>query len=222
MEIKWFGHSCFLLTGESGVKILMDPMGPGTGYQLDPVEADAVTASHAHSDHNYFEIATGNPLKIVDEGPYSVKDAIITGVPTYHDSVLGAKRGSNMIYVVEIEGMRIVHLGDLGHVLDEETIAKLSPVDVLLVPIGGYYTISAAQALEVANQLKPNVLIPMHYRTIDCVNKELSGLMPFLNAARNCSIHRLRQSEATLTKDSLGSDRLIALFYDRKEQQDAV
>ena len=115
MILKWLGHSCFLLTSEAGVRILMDPCAPSTGYTVGPVAVDAVTASHGHYDHNYFEAALGNPVRITEPGLHEVKGVRVTGIPTWHDKECGAKRGRNIMFLVEMDGLRLLHAGDLGH-----------------------------------------------------------------------------------------------------------
>lgn len=217
MEIKWYGHSCFLITTESGVRILTDPYDPGVGYPMHKIACDAVTSSHAHHDHNYFDMCEGDPVKITEPGEYGVGDIAISGVSTWHDAERGAKRGRNIVFVFTIEDMRVVHAGDIGEVPDEATLAAIGHADVLLVPVGGYYTIDAAGARALANALDPKVVIPMHYRT-DALNVhfKISEIDPFISSLTNCAIHRLRQSECTLTKASLGSDRVITLDYARE------
>lgn len=215
MEIKWYGHSCFLLTGESGVRILMDPPDASTGYMIAPMKADVVTASHGHYDHNNFALAINDPVRVTEAGVHELDGVTIVGVPWWHDDAHGKKRGSNMMFVVELDGIRVLHAGDIGVLPDEETLQKLGMIDVLLVPIGGTYTIDSKLALELCNMLKPKVVIPMHYKTDEMrkdLAEKLSGVLPFLNAAKDCSIHRLRQPEATLTKESLGMDRIITLM----------
>lgn len=214
MEIKWYGHSCFLVTGESGVRVLMDPPDASTGYAIAPMKADVVTASHSHHDHNNFSLALGDPVRVTEAGVHEFPGVTIIGVPWWHDEVFGKKRGENMLFLVELDGMRLLHAGDIGSLPDKETLHKLGAIDILLVPVGGFYTIDHAQALALCNLLEPKVVIPMHYKT-DELNKstaeKLAGVLPFLNAARDCSIHRLRQPEASLTRESLGSDRIITL-----------
>ncbi|HWR18981.1 MAG TPA: MBL fold metallo-hydrolase [Clostridia bacterium] len=214
MEIKWYGHSCFLLTGSSGVRILMDPPDASTGYHILPMKADIVVSSHGHSDHSNFALAQGDPIRVTEAGIHELDDVTIIGVPWWHDEVQGKKRGANMLYVVELDDIRVLHAGDIGTMPDAETLKKLGEIDVLLVPVGGYYTIDHKGALELCNLIKPKVVIPMHYKTEDTsprLGEVIKGVLPFLNAAQNCSIHRLRQPEAHLTKESLGMDRIITL-----------
>lgn len=214
MEVKWYGHSCFLLTGSSGVRVLMDPPDASTGYRIEPMQADIVTSSHSHYDHNNFALAQGSPVRVTEAGVHEFDGVTVTGIPWWHDEEQGKKRGSNMLYVVELDGLRVLHAGDIGALPDEETLQKLGMIDVLLVPVGGFYTIDHKLALELCNMLKPKVVIPMHYKTNDSsksIAEKIAGVLPFLNAARDCSIHRLRQPEATLTRESLGADRIITL-----------
>lgn len=214
MKIKWYGHSCFLMTAANGARFLTDPCDPDVGYALQHIETDVITVSHDHHDHNYIEAAMGQPQVLNQAGEYEILGCSIHAVPTFHDEVKGKKRGSNLVFVFEIDGLRIAHLGDLGHVPEEETVNAIGPIDVLLAPIGGVYTIDADGARAVANLLKPKILIPMHYKTrvstldIDSVDKLLTG-------ARDCRIHRVGESEVTLTLPSLGGDRILVLDYVR-------
>lgn len=214
MIIKWLGHSCFMLTDSNGVRILTDPCDPPTGYDIPPQQADAVTASHGHHDHNYFELVT-NPdaQRITTPGKHQVKGVAIEGFPVWHDAEQGALRGSNIIYIIEMDGVRVMHCGDLGHIPDGDTLAALGRVDVLLLPIGGVYTIDYEQALELMGLIRPSVTIPMHYST-EKLQFRLDEPELFLNRAEGCAIHRMRQSEASITPDSLGRRRIIVLERD--------
>lgn len=212
MDIKWYGHSCFLITNKAGIRILTDPPHPQVGYKIPPVECEAVTCSHSHTDHNDFSVAAGNPVRITEPGEYQVGDVKITGVSTFHDDVHGAKRGKNIVFIFETDDMRVVHAGDIGALPDQETLDKIGRADVLLVPVGGVFTVDAAGARELANLLKPKVVIPMHYKT-RALTFELDDISPFLSCVKDCSIHRLRQSDCVLTKESLGTDRVITLDY---------
>ncbi len=212
MTIKWYGHSCFLMTTEKGLRILTDPCDESTGYRLSNIMADVVTISHDHFDHNYFAAVSGEPVCINQPGEYTVGEVNIAGFPVWHDDQKGALRGENIIYLYDVEGMRIAHLGDLGHMLEEDTLRAMGKVDVLLAPVGGTYTIDHTVACAIANATHTSVLIPMHYKT-DALNMDLLGVQPLISAAKNCRIHRLNESECTLTKESLGEDRVLVLDY---------
>ena len=170
MNLKWLGHSCFLLTSESGVRILMDPCAPKTGYTIAPVEADAVTASHDHYDHNYFDAALGDPVRITEPGVHEVKGVRITGIPTWHDKERGAKRGRNIMFLVEMDGIRLLHAGDLGHLPDEAAVRAVGQVDVLRAPIGGVYTIDGTEAKELARLLGLKEVVELGRATAGNIN----------------------------------------------------
>lgn len=213
MKLRWYGHSCFLLTSTDGVRILTDPCDPPTGYKLHDIEADAVTVSHAHHDHNYLAAAAGQPAVIDSAGTFDVRGCRVTGVPTWHDREQGKKRGPNFVFVFEIDGLRVAHLGDLGEAPDAAAVAAIGRVDVLLCPIGGYYTIDADEARKTANLLGPRVFIPMHYRTKACTIDVLAPIEPLIHNAVDCNIHRVNGSDVTLTPASLGEDRILVLDY---------
>lgn len=179
MRITWFGHACFGLTSETGVTVITDPYDESVGYELPDVQADIVTVSHQHFDHNYVQGVSGNPEVIREAGNFFIKDILIKGIKSYHDDQGGSKRGTNIIYVFEIDGLKVCHLGDLGHVLDKEQIEQIGDVDVLLIPVGGTYTIDANGAAKVVSSLKPAMVIPMHYKT-DRINFPIDGVDKFL------------------------------------------
>ena len=212
MTIKWLGHSCFLLTDAEGTRVLVDPCDPAIGYDIGMVEADAVTSSHDHYDHNNVAAAGEKAVVIKEAGEYTVKNVKIKGFPTWHDDAQGALRGANIMFLFEMDGVHVLHAGDLGQLPDEETVKAIGKVDVLLAPVGGRYTIDYQGARDLANTLGPRVVIPMHYMT-DAVKADLDEVTPFLDHASGCAIHRMRQSEASITPESLGNDRIIVLDY---------
>ena len=181
MRITWFGHACFGLVSDSGITIITDPFDETVGYKLPDVQADIVTVSHQHFDHNYVKGVSGNPEVVSEAGDYRIKGIPIKGVKSYHDDQGGSKRGINIVYVFEIDGVRVCHLGDLGHVLAREQVEQIGAVDVLLVPVGGTYTIDASAATSVVSSLKPSIAIPMHYKT-DRINFPIEGVDEFLEA----------------------------------------
>jgi L-ascorbate metabolism protein UlaG (beta-lactamase superfamily) len=165
MKIKWFGQSCFRLTAENGTKIVIDPYANMLGYKLPEIDANIVTISHDHSDHNNAGAVKGDFVLIKDPGVFSQEGIGIKGVRTFHDNVSGRKRGKNIVYNFKIDGLNVCHCGDLGHLLSLEQINEIGKVDVLLLPVGGGPTLDASGAAEVMKQLGPAVVIPMHYRT---------------------------------------------------------
>lgn len=214
MQITWYGHSCFLLTAESGYTILTDPCDRETGYNLHDIVCDTVTVSHDHHDHNCLAGVSGRPLVIRTAGEHMAGDIAVTGFDSYHDEAKGAKRGTNIVFRYEIDGLNVLHLGDLGHMLSEEQIEKIGPVDILLAPIGGVYTIDAKKATVLADALSAKVLIPMHYKT-PALHFNIEGLEPLLAANANRRVHSLNANTAALTRETLGDHRLLILDYKR-------
>ncbi|MCX8116472.1 MAG: MBL fold metallo-hydrolase [Desulfobacterota bacterium] len=173
MKIKYYGHAAFLITSDQGTKIILDPYEPGAfGGQLSygkiPDSADIVLTSHDHADHNHTKGLPGNPEVVKGKGVKTVKGISIKGVPTYHDPSKGKERGENVVFNLLVDGLQVCHLGDLGHVLEEKELQEIGPVDILLIPVGGYFTIDAKEATQIVNRMKPRVVIPMHFKTEKC------------------------------------------------------
>ena len=162
MEISWLGHSCFQLRGKN-VTLITDPFSPQLGRSLGKISAPIVTISHNHPGHNFAGGVDGEPRIVRGPGEYEISDVLITGVSSYHDNKHGQELGRNTIYIIHMDDLIICHLGDLGHILQEEQLEEVADADMLLVPIGGQHTINAAQAAEVISQVEPHIVIPMHY-----------------------------------------------------------
>jgi len=163
MLITCLGHSMFLMETANGTRIITDPT---DAYPIEPSPADYVLISHHHHDHDHLASVSGYGT-VLDSPEQDIRHQgiVCTGFPSFHDTVEGARRGKNTIWRIEADGLRVVHLGDLGHLPDQALIDAIGPVDILLVPVGGYYTISAEQAAETDKLLKPKVILPMHHRT---------------------------------------------------------
>ncbi len=161
MDVTWLGHGCFRLRGRSAA-VVTDPYPPAIGLKLQRLDADVVTISHDHENHNYAQ-AVREAYEIRGPGEYEVAGVAVIGVPTYHDGDRGATHGRNTVYLIEIDDVRVCNLGDLGHSLDDTLAETLASADVLLVPVGGRTTINATQAAEVVRQLEPRYVVPMHY-----------------------------------------------------------
>jgi len=178
MDINWLGHSCFRLRGKQAV-IVTDPFPPDLGYTLGKPTADIVTVSHQHAGHSYHKGIGGDPKVIAGPGEYEIQGVLIIGIATFHDADRGQKKGKNTVYLIEIDGITVCHLGDLGHVLTTEQVEEVADVDVLLLPVGGGSTINAATAAEVIRQIEPKAVIPMHYQT-PVLKRELEPVGSFL------------------------------------------
>lgn len=181
MKVKWLGHACFLLTSSTGLRVLTDPYASGSGLDYGKIEeaADIVTVSHEHFDHNNVAAVSGSPQIVRGAGTQEVRGINFKGIACFHDTSGGRERGSNIIFCFTIDGIRICHLGDLGHELSQGQIKEIGDVDLLLIPTGGYFTIDAAMATRLWEQLKPKVTIPMHYKTPRCAFP-ISGVDEFL------------------------------------------
>ena len=176
MELTYIGHSCFKIKTKD-LTLVIDPYNPkDVGYSLPKMSADVVLTTHNHADHNFVEGVEDCKLVIDRPGEYEKADVFIYGISTFHDEKSGGDRGLNTIYLIEADGINILHLGDLGHELSDETLEKLSTVDVLLIPVGGTYTIDAEKATEIISEIEPAYVVPMHYKTSDL--KGIEGLDP--------------------------------------------
>lgn len=181
MLFKHIGHAEFLIETESGVRIVTDPYDAGCGYPVRPVAADVALVSHHHHDHDAVENLRGKPRVIDTAGRFTPEtDIKVTAVRAFHDDTNGSKRGETLLFLIEAEGLRIVHLGDLGCGLNEEQQKILKNPDILMVPTGGFYTIDAIQAKEITEQLGARIILPMHYKTQFNSEWPISGPEPFL------------------------------------------
>lgn len=167
MEITWYGHACFRLRAPEAT-VVTDPFTKELGYNLPTVRTDIVTVSHDHANHSYVKGVKGRFKVVQGPGEYEINGVFIYGIPTFHDGRRGRDRGKNTVYLFEFEDLTVCHLGDLGHMPTQTQVETLGDVDVLLIPVGGHYTINAAQAAEVINLLEPRVVLPMHYKTDLC------------------------------------------------------
>jgi len=164
MEITHIGHSCFKIVGKN-LTVVTDPFNhPRISLKMPKVEANVVTVSHDHQDHNYKEGVKGEYLLLDSPGEYEVKECFFQGILSFHDDKQGAERGTNTIFTMEIDGIHLCHLGDLGTELTSEQLEAMDGVDILMIPVGGTYTIDAKTAVKVINDVTPKIVIPMHYK----------------------------------------------------------
>lgn len=213
MDITHIGHSCFKLRGKSA-SVITDPFDPEmVGIKYSKLETDIVTISHGHNDHNFTGQLTGNPTVISGPGEYEVKGIRIIGISSFHDGEGGTLRGRNIMYHIEIDGISIVHLGDLGHKLDEKQTEHLDRVDILLIPVGGIYTITAPEAVAVVSQLEPRITIPMHYGSSNLNQKnfgQLSDVISFLKEMAKEGI--VAQPKLSITRDKLPIEPTVVVL----------
>ena len=210
MEIIWLGHSCFLVRGKEQT-IITDPYHPDLGYRLGEPKADIATLSHFHPGHSYIEGVADDPKQIKSPGEYELGGTFITGVASFHDNQKGDLRGKNTIYTIEMDGITLCHLGDLGHPLGPHLIEELGDIDILFLPAGEVSTIPIDTAAEIIRQLGPPIVIPMHYKT-EAFGGSLSPVDQFLDKMR------IRELEArpklSITSSSLpSSTQIVVLSY---------
>jgi len=182
MLLTWIGHSCFKIqdkTGTDGKTIVTDPFDKSIGLRAPSFEANIVTVSHDHYDHNNIKAIRGNPYIIKLAGEYDIQGITVYGIESFHDEKEGKDRGVNIIYRFEVDGISISHLGDLGHVPDDKQLELLSGTDILLVPVGGKYTLDAKKAVEVISQVEPRIVIPMHYK-VPGLKLDIEGVDKFI------------------------------------------
>lgn len=214
MDIFPLGHASFRLRGKQAT-VVTDPYDSNlVGLKFPKnVEADIITVSHAHPDHNFIGNIGGTPHIISGPGEYEIKGVSVIGIPTYHDAEDGKIRGKNTVYRIEIDGLKIAHLGDLGHVLTSVQVDLLDGIDILLVPVGGFYTIDAAKAMQVISDIEPRIVIPMHYRTVGHNEKEfgeVQGIETFLQMMNKTGI--VPVPKLVVSKDKLPTEMQIVIL----------
>lgn len=186
MKLKWLGHASFLITSNEGYKIITDPYQSGSfggTLRYGPIKetADVVTVSHNHVDHGYTRGISGKPQIVSRTGTYPIDNITIKGIATAHDAQGGNLRGENVVFVINVDDLAVCHLGDLGHLLSDDQLTQIAPVNVLLIPVGGTFTIDAEEATTLMEKMNPKITIPMHYRNprcgfnIDTVDTFLAG-----------------------------------------------
>jgi len=211
MKVKWLGHACFLIISRDGVRVITDPYAVGGGINYSPIEetADVVVVSHEHSDHNNVSTVPGKPEVIRGSGKKAARGIQFRGITTSHDASQGTQRGSNTIFCFTIDDVKLCHLGDLGHVLGPDQVTEIGPVDILFVPVGGFYTIDATAASQVCDQLKPKIIIPMHFKTPMCAYP-LAGVEDFLKGKKG--VRKVASSELEFERKGLPTGTEIVLL----------
>ena len=215
MKFKWWGHSSFLITSEDGTEILTDPYDDSLPYAEVDDRPDIVTISHDHFDHNAVDRLHNQPEVVDDIKGYSDNNITIDGISTYHDKSKGEDRGDNIIFQMEIDGKKVCHIGDLGHLLSEDKINELKDTDILLIPVGGYYTIDADEAFQLAEKIKPEIIIPMHFKT-DILDFPITGVDEFTDKFSRDDIKEVGTYEIDIN-DLPENKKVYVLDYVKKE-----
>jgi L-ascorbate metabolism protein UlaG (beta-lactamase superfamily) len=211
MKIKWLGHACFLIMSGGGLRVITDPYAVGGGINYSPIKetADVVLVSHDHSDHNNVAAVQGKPEVVKGPGTKTAKGIQFKGIATSHDPSQGTQRGSNTIFCFTIDDVKLCHLGDLGHVLSPAQVTEIGAVDILLVPVGGFFTIDATVANQVCDQLKPKVVVPMHFKTPKC-GYAIAGVEDFLKGKKG--VRKIVGNEVEFERQKLPTTMEIVLL----------
>jgi len=209
MKIKWLGHASFLITSDNGVRIITDPYEPNDKLRYGTINesADIATVSHDHFDHGNVAAVKGNPEVV--KGDAEAKGIKFKGIAAFHDASGGKERGQNTIICFEVDGIKVCHFGDLGHEPNDDQLAEIGSVDVLLLPVGGLYTIDAAVASKVVDKLKPRLVIPMHFKNNRC-DFPIAGVDKFLSGKKDVS--QLDASEVEFKAGELPSATRITVL----------
>lgn len=216
MFIQWYGQSCFKIEGDKS-SIVTDPFGADIGLKLPRLSANIVTVSHDHDDHNNVDAIKGvgekPPFIITGPGEYEASNIFVYGISSFHDNSNGSERGRNVMYRIEIEGVSIGHLGDLGHILENGHAEKLEGVDILLIPIGGTYTIDGKQAMQIISQLEPRIVIPMHYDVPELkLKNKIDNTDKFCKEIGVCPKERVNKFK--ISKKDLPQDDLQVVLFE--------
>jgi len=211
--VRWHGHACFEIVANDGRVIVIDPHdGHSIGLKPPKVEADIVLITHNHYDHNAYNVVAKPSAKllVMAKGEQIIDGIRVKGVEAFHDKVGGKRRGRVVMYRIEVDGVAFVHLGDLGHVLDESLARELKPIDVLMIPVGGTFTIEPDEAWQVVKVLEPRCVIPMHY-WVKGLMLPLKTLDEFLKHVEDWNIVRLERNEFVVSKNNV-PERTVVIF----------
>ncbi|MBC5647434.1 MBL fold metallo-hydrolase [Christensenella tenuis] len=217
MLIEWIGHSCFYITTEAGKTIIIDPYEDTIGLRVPETRADIVLITHDHFDHKnqaYIDGMRNGDVLIADAGVHEVDGIKITGIPVWHDEQQGSERGQVITFLVETDGMRLLHMGDVGAMPEPSYFEQIGKIDILMIPIGGYYTVDAKGALNIMDIIRPNITIPMHYLVGSLTLTEIAGSHDFLAraASREYDVSRLGGGLFDITKDNLKKRNRIVVM----------
>ena len=212
MNIKYLGHSSFYLKTKEA-KVVTDPFTSEIGLTMPKVEADIVTISHSHSDHNNLDAITGDYLTVDWPGDFEKQNVRIRGIAAFHDDQKGELRGANILYRIDAENMNILHCGDLGHVPTEAMLDSIGNVDILMIPVGGQYTLDPKQACQVIAKIEPSIIIPMHFGRPELKQEtygQLADIEAFLKEYG--AVDAPRMDQLTIKKEDLTEERRVIVL----------
>jgi L-ascorbate metabolism protein UlaG (beta-lactamase superfamily) len=211
MQIKYLAHSSYLITSESNFKIITDPYTPGGALKYSPINesADVITISHSHGDHNNPKAIQGSPVILKESGQMTVMGVNFKSIPVFHDEAGGSKRGGVLVFCFQIDGINLCHLGDIGHSFSAQQLSEIGAVDILFIPVGGYYTIDGKEADPIAKSLNPKLIFPMHYKT-PRTSYPIGGVDIFLSGKSN--VKNLNSFQIEIFKNSLPEETEIIVL----------
>jgi L-ascorbate metabolism protein UlaG (beta-lactamase superfamily) len=210
MKIKWLGHACFLITSNSGIRIVTDPYKADYALAYDEIKesADIVTVSHEHFDHNNTRVIMGKPLMVRKSA--EAKGLNFKSIDTFHDGMGGRERGSNTLFCFTVDAINICHCGDLGHIPSDKQCAEIGSVDVLLIPVGGFFTLEPYQVDQFVGKINPRLVIPMHYKTSKSSKMPFAGVENFIAGKKN--VMNINKSEIELQMGTLPASTQIMVL----------
>lgn len=200
MRIEWIGHACFQLTAQDGTVAITDPYDESVGIEMIPLTADLITMSHEHHDHNETSMIVGSPVIARGGELASVSGVTARAVNSWHDDAQGEKRGANFIRIFGVDGLKIVHMGDQGCMPDEDVLEAIADADVMMIPVGGTYTVDAAGAKAIIDLAKPRCVIPMHVKTAHCpyLIAKVGDFLTLMGVQDAAPVHALEITEGTV------------------------
>lgn len=211
MEITYLGHSSFRLKGKIAT-IVTDPFDASVGFKFPKIDASIVTVSHSHGDHNNASAIACDPKIVNGPGEYEIKGVSILGIHSYHDNKQGVERGTNTIYVITLDNINICHLGDLGHKLSEDQVGEIGNVDILLIPVGGVYSLNPSVASEIVSELEPKIVIPMHYQADGLDQVVFKDLEPVGNFIKELGVEPVRDNKFVITYDKIPEEMQLVVL----------
>ncbi len=217
MLIQYYGQSCFKITSKPGgratddVILFFDPFGKDLGIRPPQGQADVIFVSHAHHDHNNTEALKGEPVIIDTPGEYAVKGVNVVGIDSFHDMEEGVTRGRSTIFIIEVEDLKVCHLGDLGSELTGKQLEEIDGVDILFIPVGGNYTIDGKKATELIRKIEPAIIVPMHYK-VEGSTADIDDLQKFCNEMGNCPSEKT--SKLNIKKKDLEGKSMEVIIMD--------
>jgi L-ascorbate metabolism protein UlaG (beta-lactamase superfamily) len=213
MEITYLGHSSFRIRGKNAT-LVTDPFDPAmVGLKFSKLSADIVTISHDHQDHNKVDLVTDSKKVIDGPGEYEINGVSIIGIQTYHDEDSGSKRGKNTLYVYEIDGLRLAHLGDLGHKLSDEVLEEIGTLDILMVPVGGVFTVGPEEAAAIVRDIEPAIVLPMHFRVAGLNPENFSELSDVAHFVQDAALPSVEMDKLVIKKEDIpeGEKKIVLL-----------